>query len=198
MISLGAVSTSQQIAIAVGGVIVGAVGTGLIQVLMGLWELRIGARVAARLVLGNAYVTEKIFELLQEYKSWSGYDFSPSIQTWAEHRKDFAAAVSMADWADVDAFYDNLARTAAMDRPAGMPATNSDLDLAKQMVAYAEAARKVAIEHVPKGFKIWLPSWLPGWICKLISKRQREIAKVMKRLRGQEKSKLEGAIDGDA
>jgi hypothetical protein len=189
-VPLGAATTGQQIAIAVGGVIVGAIGAGLIQVLMRLWELRIGARVAARLVLGNAYVAEKIFELLQERKSWSGFDFSASIQTWAEHRKDFAAAVSMADWADVDAFYDNLARTAAMDRPAGLLATPSDLDVAKQMVAYAEAAHMVAIEHVPKGFKIWLPPWTPDWIFKLVSKRQREIAKTMKRLAEQEKLKL--------
>ncbi len=142
------------IAIGLGSALLGALAAGLIQVLLALWERSTRSRVAARVVLGDIYVAEKAFELVIERKEWwtRSPDFDRAAATWAEHRADFAAVVSTADWADVDAFYNNLGRSAALWRP-GEPATPADLRVAREQVEYAKAAQVVAARHVTKRFR---------------------------------------------
>jgi hypothetical protein len=60
---------------------------------------------------------------------------------------DFSTAVSVADWAQVDAFYSNLARSAALARPHES-ATDGDLSVAEAQIEYAKEAWTVAVRHI--------------------------------------------------
>lgn len=122
-----------KVLIAVVGVLVGALATGGLQVAMRFWELRLAARVAARIVQGDAYVAGAAFQLLDESKEWFRLDFDPALRTWAEHRTDLAAILSSPDWARVGSFYSNLERSAAMAREPGEPATEGDLKVARDI-----------------------------------------------------------------
>lgn len=183
----GGVDTGTAVAIALGGVLVGAIATGAFQIAFRFWDLRLAARVAARLVQGNAYVASVAFKMLIENHEWFDHDFGPAQRTWEEHRKDLAAVLSTPDWAEIGAFYDNLERSAAIARPRE-PASEGDIRNAEAMVNYANAATKVVIEFVPKGFRWkYLPKFLRSHL-----KRQREIDETVRRLGGQEAGAIEG------
>jgi hypothetical protein len=98
-------------------------------------------------VLGDIAVTEAAFRLLSERGEWFDHDFGPALASWERHRAAFAADVSVADWATVDGFYSNLARSAAMARPH-QPATNGDLRVANSVVRMAGEAWRVALSKV--------------------------------------------------
>jgi pimeloyl-ACP methyl ester carboxylesterase len=135
------------VAISLGSAVLGAFAAGAAQIYLDLRDRRIRRKVAAMIVLGDIAVAEAAFELLIERKEWFRHDFGPALATWEKVRGDFAAAVEVADWAEVDAFYSNLARTAAMARPLE-PATESDLSVAASQADYAASAWAVAIRYV--------------------------------------------------
>jgi hypothetical protein len=60
---------------------------------------------------------------------------------------DFAESFSAADLTEVDGFYSNLIRTAAMARPH-KPANENDIKAAESLIEYAVRAWKVAIGHI--------------------------------------------------
>jgi hypothetical protein len=129
------------------GALLGALGTGAVRVGLEIWDRRIRRRVASRSILGDITVAEAAFKLLIERREWFRHDFGPALATWERVRGDFAGSVSVADWAEVDGFYSNLFRTAAMARP-DEPATENDIKVAESLIEYAAKAWKVAIGHI--------------------------------------------------
>jgi hypothetical protein len=101
-------------------------------------------------VLGDTAVAEAAFRLLIERHEWWTHDFGPALASWERHRDDFAADVRLADWAAVDGFYSNLARSAAMARP-GEPATDGDLRVAESTAAMAAVAWETALRSIDAG-----------------------------------------------
>jgi hypothetical protein len=112
------------------GVIFGALAAGGVEIGLKVWDRQTRRRVAARSILGDIAVAEAAFGLLLERKQWFRHDFDPALATWDRVRGDFSTAVSIADWAQVDAFYRNLARSAALARPHES-ATDGDLSVAE-------------------------------------------------------------------
>jgi hypothetical protein len=166
---MGDLSAGAAVAVGLGSALLGALITGLFQVMMWSSDRAARRRIAARSVIGDIYVTEAAFKLLLERDEWFSFDFGPMLGTWVDHRDDLARAVSMADWAEVDAFYSNLARTSALAKPFEKP-TDGDRTAAEAQVAYAERAQKVVARQVTR--------WgLRGW---------RERRQVIKRLSSQE------------
>lgn len=104
-------------------------------------------KIAAMSVLGDAAVAEAAFRLLIERREWFGHDFAPALASWERHRDDFAADVRLADWAAVDGFYSNLARSAAMARP-GEPAADGDVTVAEATAPMAAEAWGVALDAI--------------------------------------------------
>jgi hypothetical protein len=129
------------------GALLGAFATGAVRVGLEIWDRRTRRRIAARSVLGDIAVAEAAFKLLIERREWFRHDFGPALATWEKVRGDFAGSVSVADWAEVDSFYSNLFRTAAMARPHES-ARENDINAAEALIEYAEKAWKVAIGHV--------------------------------------------------
>jgi hypothetical protein len=129
------------------GAIFGALAAGGVEIGLKVWDRRTRRRVAARSILGDIAVAEAAFRLLVERREWFRHNFDPALAAWERVRADFSAAVSVADWAQVDAFYSNLARTAALARPHE-PATDGDISVAEAQIEYAEEAWAVAVRHV--------------------------------------------------
>jgi hypothetical protein len=142
----------ETFAVGVGGIVVGALMSGAVQLGVEALAEKKRRRVASRMIQGDIYVAEAVFELMLDKKRWPPFDFDPALRTWAEHRATFAESVTIADWADVDAFYSNLTRTAAMARP-GESVTNGDLVLARAQIKYAKGAGEVATKYVAKSEK---------------------------------------------
>jgi hypothetical protein len=142
----------ETFAVGVGGIVVGALMSGAVQLGVEALAGKKRRRVASRMIQGDIYVAEAVFEWLLEKKCWPSFDVDPALRTWAEHRATFAESVTIADWADVDAFYNNLTRTAAMSRP-GAPITDGDIVVAEAQIRYAAGAGKVVTKYVAKSEK---------------------------------------------
>lgn len=135
----------------VAGAIVGAAATGGVQAWDAWQRRRLQRMVAARVVLGDLYITEAMLEIVLKQGAWPDrLDLGPPISTWREFRADFAAGVKAWEWALVDSFYSSLHRTSLMVR-VGEPCTSGDLAVATELLENAVAARKVTAPHaVPK------------------------------------------------
>ncbi len=133
----------------IGAALLGAIVAGTIQAALAYWDRRIKGRVAAMAVLGDAALTEGIFKLLAEHRSWFSYDFGPALETWIEYRGDFATTAKVWDWALVDSFYSNLARSAAIARP-GEPVNAADLRVGEEQIRYAGMAFETAFKRVAR------------------------------------------------
>jgi hypothetical protein len=140
------------IGVGLGSALLGALATGGVQAALSVRDGRLRRRVAAMSVLGDTAVAEAAFRLLIERREWWTHDFGPALASWERHRDDFAADVRLADWAAVDGFYSNLARSAAMARP-GEPATDGDLRVAESTAAMATEAWETALRSIDAGDK---------------------------------------------
>jgi hypothetical protein len=140
-----------EIVLIVAGAVIGAAATGGVQAWDAWRRRRLQRMVAARVVLGDLYITEAMLEVVLKYRAWPDrLDLGPPISTWRDFRADFAAGVEAWEWALVDSFYSSLHRTSLMVR-IGEPCTNGDLAVAAELLQTAVAARKVAAPHaVPK------------------------------------------------
>ena len=137
-----------EIVLVVIGAVIGAAATGGVQA-WDAWRIRrLRRMVAARVILGDLFVTEKMLELVLERKAWPDrLDLDAPIDTWRQFRAEFAAGVSAWEWARVDHFYSSLHRTGLMLR-LGEPCTEDDLDVAAGLLDAALKARKVVVPHV--------------------------------------------------
>jgi hypothetical protein len=135
------------IGVGLGSALLGALFAGGVQVALSVREGRLRRRVAAMSVLGDSAVAEAAFRLLTERREWWTHDFGPALASWERHRDDFAADVGLADWAAVDGFYSNLARSAAMARP-GEPTTEGDVRVAESTAAMAAEAWETALRSI--------------------------------------------------
>lgn len=135
------------VGVGLGSALLGALAAGAVQVALSVKDRRRRRKVAAMAVLGDIAVAEAAFGLLIERRVWFRHDFAPALAAWERHRADFAADVRIADWAAVDGFYSNLARSAAMARPHEQ-ATDGDVGVAETVVKMAGEAWKVALRAV--------------------------------------------------
>ena len=135
------------VAVGLGSALLGALAAGGVQAALAVWDHRTRRKVAARAFVGDITIARTAFELLVERRVWFRHDFCPALATWAEYRGDFIGSVSLGDWAEVDAFYSDLARSAAMVRP-GQAATDRDVAVAEAHIEHARRARAVVMEHI--------------------------------------------------
>jgi hypothetical protein len=136
-----------EVVLVVAGAIVGAAAAGGVQAWDAWKRRRLQRMVAARVVLGDLYITEAMLEIVLKHGAWPDrLDLGPPISTWLEFRADFAIGVKAWEWALVDSFYSSLHRTSLMVR-VGEPCTSGDLAVATELLENAVAARKVAAPH---------------------------------------------------
>ena len=91
--------------IILGGVI-GAAATGGVQVWIGKKQRLLDRKVAARVILGDLYLTEGLLQGVIEYRQWPlVLDISRPIETWREFRRSFAATVTVVEWIKVDSIF---------------------------------------------------------------------------------------------
>lgn len=135
------------VGVGLGSALLGALAAGGVQVVLSVRDRRLRRRVAAMSVLGDVAVAEAAFQLLAERREWFRHDFGTALASWERRRDDFAADVRLADWASVDAFYSNLARSAAMARP-GEPATEGDVTVAEATSGMAAEAWDTALRSI--------------------------------------------------
>jgi hypothetical protein len=147
------------VGVGLGAALLAALATGGVELAISVRDRRLRRRVAAMSVLGDAAVAEAAFRLLVERRQWWSHDFGPALASWAQHRDDFAADVRIADWAAVDGFYSNLARSAAMARPPGEPATDGDVSVAEATAKMAAEAWETALGAVDVSDRERLRSW---------------------------------------
>ena len=139
---------SMEIVLVVIGAVIGAAATGGVQAWDAWRTRRLRRMVAARVILGDLFVTEQMLELVLERKAWPDrVDLDAPIDTWRQFRAEFAAGVSAWEWSCVDHFYNSLHRTGLMLRP-GEPCIEDDLDVAAGLLDAALQARKVVAPHV--------------------------------------------------
>lgn len=136
-----------EIVLIVIGAVIGAAATGGVQTWDAWCNRRLRRLVAARVVLGDLYITKAMLEIVLKHKTWPDrLDLDPPISTWRAFRADFAAGVKAWEWAKVDSFYSSLHRTSLMVR-TGQPCTEGDLAVAAQLLEMAKEARKVVTPH---------------------------------------------------
>jgi hypothetical protein len=136
-----------EVVLVVLGAVIGAAATGGVQAWDASRIRRIQRMVAARVILGDLYITEAMLELVLKYEAWPDrLDLDAPINTWRQFRADFAAGVKAWEWARVDSFYSSLHRTGLMIR-RGEPCTDGDLAVARELLDTAQSARKVVAPH---------------------------------------------------
>lgn len=136
-----------EIILVVIGAVIGAAATGGVQAWDAWRNRRLQRMVAARVILGDLYITEAMLELVLKYEAWPDrLDLAAPINTWRQFRADFAAGVKAWEWARVDSFYSSLHRTGLMLR-RGEPCTEGDLGVARELLDTAQNARKVVAPH---------------------------------------------------
>lgn len=111
-------------------------------------DRQVRRRVAARLILGDMYVVEAALDLVSKKTRWVDrpQSLTAASETWRAQREAFAAGTNAAEWAIVDGWFNNLARTLPMVRP-GQPATTDDVDVVKDVLAGVERARAIVLER---------------------------------------------------
>jgi hypothetical protein len=138
------VSTEATALIAVGAGLLGAIAAGLFQIGFEARDRHTRRRVAAIVILGDLILAEKAFELVVKRRQWwDRHPFERALETWREHRDDFAAVVQPWDYMAVDVFFGNLERTIALFEPRKM-ANDSEVGLAETQVKLADRAFQVA------------------------------------------------------
>lgn len=129
------------------GAVIGAAATGGVQAWDALRNRQLQRMVAARVILGDLFITEAMLELVLKYETWPDrLDLDAPINTWRQFRADFAAGVKAWEWARVDSFYSSLHRTGLMIR-RGEPCTDEDLGVVRELLDTALSARKVVAPH---------------------------------------------------
>lgn len=136
-----------EVALIVLGAVIGAVATGGVQA----WDVwrsrRLRRLVAARVVLGDLFITEAMLEIVLKYRRWPDrLDLGPPVSTWRQFRADFAAGAKAWEWAKVDSFYSSLHRTSLMVR-TGQPCTEGDLAVVAELLEAVREAREVVAPH---------------------------------------------------
>jgi hypothetical protein len=136
-----------EVVLVVIGAVIGAAATGGVQAWDASRNRRLQRLVAARVILGDLFITEAMLELVLKYQAWPDrLDLDAPINTWRQFRADFAAGVKAWEWARVDSFYSSLHRTGLMIR-RGEPCTNGDLGVVRELLDTAQGARKVVAPH---------------------------------------------------
>lgn len=129
------------------GAFVGALATGGVQTWDAWRERQLSRKVAARIILGDLYVAEAMFELVLQHDRWPDrLDFQAPITTWRESRRAFAGGVEAWEWAFVDGLFSNLHRTSLMIR-AGEHCTPTDRDVLRSVLQAIAPARDVVLRH---------------------------------------------------
>ena len=133
------------------GALIGAIATGVVQVWQAWQGRKLQRSVAARVILGDLFISEAMLDIVLKYERWPDrLDLDRPVATWGEFRADFAAGVKAWEWALVDSFYSGLHRASLMVR-LGEPCTSGDLAVVAELRESAESARHVAAPHaVPK------------------------------------------------
>jgi hypothetical protein len=140
-----------EVVLIVIGAVIGAAATGGVTAWDARRERRLRRTIAARVVLGDLFITEAMLEIVLKYQAWPDrVDLAPAIATWREFRSDFAAGVEAWEWALVDSFYSSLHRTSLMVR-TGESCTPGDLSVVSGLLHSVQAARKIVTPHaVPR------------------------------------------------
>lgn len=136
-----------EIVLVVIGAVIGAAATGGAQAWEAWRQRRLRQMVAARVILGDLYITEAMLKIVLERRAWPDrLDLDSPLATWHQFRADFAAGVAAWEWALVNSFFSSLHRTALMVR-IGEPCTDGDLAVAAELLESARSSGRVVTPH---------------------------------------------------
>lgn len=135
----------EQIGLVILGAIIGAAATGGIQTLIAKGQRKERRKVAARVILGDLYLTELFVKWVLNQQIWPpGLDIGRPLNTWKEFRADIAADVTPAEWVRVDNVYSLLHQiwlgVGVTERPEGEARA-----LAETLLERVKPARQIVL-----------------------------------------------------
>jgi hypothetical protein len=129
------------------GAVIGAAATGGIQAWTGARQRRRERKVAARAILGDLFLTEGFLRGVLNYGQWPvAFDGDRPLVTWKEFRGPFAAAVSGAEWAQVDRVF-GLLHQITLAVSVGDASVEPARPLIADLLIKLEAAQNIVARH---------------------------------------------------
>jgi hypothetical protein len=100
--------------VGVGGVVAGAIGSGIVQAYLAHLDRRRAARGAARLLFVTLLEARIAMEAVRDLQGWqpASLDWEQYGRVWAEHRKAIARSLNTIDVLAASAAFSNIARIA--------------------------------------------------------------------------------------
>ena len=117
------------------------------QVWIGRKQLVLARKVAARVILGDLYLTEGLLKGVVEYKRWPlVLDIARPLNAWREFRGAFAAAVSAAEWVQVDSIFSVLHQI-SLGATLGDESVEAALPTVNGLLERIPAAQQIVASH---------------------------------------------------
>jgi len=140
----------EDFALLVAGAVIGALASGGVKALVEYTDRKRSRKVAARAILGDLVLVEGLVQGVREHGDWPVvFDSERPLAAWSEFRGAFAASVSGAEWAEVDAAF-RVLHQVGLAASLGQESVEPAGPLLEELLVRVRLAKKIAVEHAAR------------------------------------------------